>query len=503
MYRIYVIFARKSTAYNPVDKWYTHTMSRQNSRTHNLILILIDTLVLIGAFVLSYIARVQYDPRPLLHNIYAYDYLFAFLLIVPFWIGIFGLIGLYQSKTYNRRLLEWSKIAIGSFIGVLLIIGWEYASGKDLFPARLVAVYALVASFVLIVIEREVMRLIRTLSFRYGKGVKRVLIIGSSPVTTDLANNLSDTKHSGYQVVAIAGAKKYFPENTTALHFSSVETALKELETLNITAIMQTELYENSERNQRVLSAAQRHHVEFSFIPGESEFYSGKNTVDIFAGYPMITVYQTPLVGWGAIVKRIFDFIASLILVVVLSPAFLVLYLIKKVADPGPAFYVSERLSRFSEPIGLIKFRSMGAQYGGKDAADEFRDMGREDLAEEYEKNRKVEHDPRITKFGKWLRATSLDELPQFFNVLKGDLSLVGPRPILRQEMKLAKGRTALLHSVKSGVTGLWQVSGRSELSFDDRIELELFYAQNWSFWLDIKILFKTVWVVLRKKGAK
>ena len=478
-------------------------MNRQNSRTHNLVLILIDTLVLIAAFVLAYIARVQYDPRPLLHNIYAYDYLFAFLLIVPFWIGIFALIGLYQSKTYNRRLLEWSKIAIGTFLGILLIIGWEYVSDKEIFPARLVAFYALIATFLLIVVEREIMRLIRTISFRYGKGVKRVLIIGSSDVTKDLARNLVDTKHSGYQVVAVAGAKKYFPEELGVLHFSSTEVALKQLDTLGITAIMQTELYENPERNQRVLSAVQQHHIEYSFIPGESEFYSGKNTVDIFAGYPMITVYQTPLVGWGAIVKRIFDFIASLILVTILSPIFLVLFLIKRIADPGPAFYVSKRLSRFSQPIGLIKFRSMGSQYGSKDAAEEFREMGREDLALEYEKNRKVENDPRITKFGNWLRATSLDELPQFINVLRGDLSLVGPRPILPQEMHLAKGRTALLHSVKSGVTGLWQVSGRSELSFNERIELELFYAQNWSFWLDIKILFKTVWVVLRKKGAK
>ncbi len=129
--------------------------------------------------------------------------------------------------------------------------------------------------------------------------------------------------------------------------------------------------------------------------------------------------------------------------------------------------------------------------------------MGREDLAKEYETRRKVNNDPRITPFGRWLRATSIDELPQIFNVLRGDISLVGPRPILPQEVKLAKGRTALLHSVKSGMTGLWQVSGRSELSFDDRIELELFYAQNWSFWLDIKILFKTALVVVQRKGAK
>jgi lipopolysaccharide/colanic/teichoic acid biosynthesis glycosyltransferase len=129
--------------------------------------------------------------------------------------------------------------------------------------------------------------------------------------------------------------------------------------------------------------------------------------------------------------------------------------------------------------------------------------MGREDLAQEYEKNHKVSRDPRVNAFGRFLRASSIDELPQIFNVLRGQLSLVGPRPILPQEIQFAKSRTALLHSVKSGVTGLWQVSGRNELSFDERIELELFYAQNWTFWLDIKILFKTILVVLKRSGAK
>jgi exopolysaccharide biosynthesis polyprenyl glycosylphosphotransferase len=478
-------------------------MSRQNTKLYSFTLMLVDALVLIAAFVLAYVARVQYDPRPLLHNIYAYDYLFAFLLIVPFWIAIFGLIGLYRPNTYNRRLVEWSKIAIGSFLGILLIIGFEYISDKNVFPARLVAAYALVGSFVLIVFEREIMRFIRSMSFRYGKNVRRVLLIGASGATSDIAQNLADTRKSGYEIVAIAGPKKILPDSSHAIHYSSPEAALKQLKELGISTIIQTDLYENPSRNQHILSTAQANHLDYSFIPGESEFYSGKNTVDVFLGYPMITVYQTPLVGWGSIVKRIFDLVVSGLLIVILSPVFLVIWIIKRLADPGPAFYVSKRLSRFSQPIGLIKFRSMGAQYGSKDAAEEFRAMGREDLAVEYETNRKVDNDPRITTFGAWLRKTSIDELPQIFNVFKGDISLVGPRPILPQEVKMAKGRTALLHSVKSGMTGLWQVSGRSELSFDDRIELELFYAQNWSFWLDIKILFKTFLVVVKGRGAK
>jgi len=361
----------------------------------------------------------------------------------------------------------------------------------------------MLAAFGLIVFEREVMRLSRSMMFRYGRGVNRVLLIGTTDATSDIARNLANTVKSGYEIIAIAGPKKIVPPELNVRHYSLVESALLDIKLNKITAIIQTDLYNSTERNQKILGAAQSHHIGYSFIPGEAEFYSGKNTVDVFLGYPIITVHQTPLVGWGAIIKRIFDFVVSLILLVILSPVLLVIYIIKKNADPGPAFYISKRLSRFSEPIDLIKFRSMDAKYGSRDAADEFHQMGRDDLAREYEKNRKVENDPRITRIGKFLRDTSLDELPQILNVIKGDLSLVGPRPILPQETKLAHGRTALLHSVKSGVTGMWQVSGRSELTFDERIELELFYAQNWTFWLDIKILFKTVGVVLRKRGAK
>lgn len=480
-------------------------MQHRNTKLYSFVLILVDAVVLLTTFVLAYIARVQYDPRPLLTNIYAYDYLVSFLLIIPFWIGVFALIGLYQSGTYNRRLVEWAKIAIGVFIGILLVIGWQYVSDKDLFPARLVAIYALIGSFILVALEREALRQIRGLLFRYGRGISRVLIIGNSASTTDIATSLADTKRSGYKIVAVAGPKSIFPEGLDAHQYSTPEAALRELSVDGITQIIQTDLYENAERNQKILGAAQERHIGYSFIPAEAEFYSGKNTVDVFLGYPMISVYQTPLVGWGAIIKRLFDFAVSLVLVIILSPLFLVVIILQKILNPGTIFYINKRLSRFSEPVDLLKFRSMVhlPGYDFKDAAEEFAAMGRQDLVDEYNLHRKVERDPRITPFGKFLRATSIDELPGIINVLKGDLSLVGPRPILPQEMRMVKGKASLLHSVKSGVTGLWQVSGRSELNFDERIELELFYAQNWTFWLDIKILFKTVLVVLKRRGAK
>lgn len=478
-------------------------MPTKNTKFYSLLLLLADFIVLLVAFSLAYVARVQLDNRPLVAPVFAVDYLLTVLAILPFWIISFAFIGLYSANVYNRRLTEWSRLLVGAFIGILLFIGWEYITDRTLFPARLVVVYAFFASALLLILERELLRFVRSLLYRFNRGVSRVLIIGNSPATLDIAKNLSQTRKSGYRIVAMACPTKLVPSHIKTTHFTSTDKALAAIETLRITTIIQTDLYDSEERNQRILAAAQMRHIQYNFIPGEPEFYTGKNTVDVFLGYPMITVHQTPLVGWGEIVKRVFDTIMAFLLLVLLSPLFLLLFLLQVLFNRGPIFYISKRLSRFSDPIDLIKFRTMDAKYGEEDAAAEFRAMGREDLALEYEKNHKVENDPRITRFGKFLRDTSLDELPQLFNVLKGDLSLVGPRPILPQEIKFGKSRAALLHSVRSGVTGLWQVSGRSNLSFDERIELELYYAQNWSFWLDIKILFKTIGVVIRKQGAK
>ncbi len=478
-------------------------MPAKNSKFFSLILVSADFIVLLAAFTGAYIARVKLDDRPLLNPVFAADYVTNLAVLLPIWIIIFAIIGLYSSHTYNRRLVEWGKIFVGCSIGILIIIGWEYATMRPMFPARLVALYALAGSFGLILLEREIIRVLRDISYRYGRGISRVLIIGNSPATRDIAFQLSDTRKSGYQVVAMAGPSRIVPRNLGIIHYSDFDEALAHITPHRINAIIQTDLYDSAERNQLILGAAQLHHIRYSFIPGEPEFYAGKNTVDVFLGYPMITVSQTPLIGWGAIAKRIFDSIVAFVLIVLLSPLFCLLIVLQKILSPGPVFYISQRLSQFSKPVRLIKFRSMDARYGSRDAAEEFRAMGREDLAREYERHRKVDNDPRITRFGKFLRDTSLDELPQVFNVLRGELSLVGPRPILPQEVMFSDHKAALLHSVKSGVTGLWQVSGRSNLSFEDRIELETFYAQNWSFWLDIKILFKTIGVVLRKTGAK
>ena len=483
--------------------YYDYSMPSKNTKFFSLLLIIADFLVLLGAFTVAYVLRVQHDNRPLVNAVFALDYLTIALMILPFWILIFASLGLYSAQNYNRRLIEWSRVAIGCVVGILLIIGWEYFTGKHLFPARLVAWYALAGSFLLIIFERELFRLIRSIAYYFGKGVSRVLIIGDSPATRDIAEALATTEKSGFRIVALAGPKKYLPKNLPLRHFGSIDEALRNIKSLRISTIIQTDLYASETRNQQILGAAQLNHIRYSFIPGEAGFYTGKNTIDVFLGYPMITVSQTPLVGWGAILKRIFDVLVIIVALPIWLPVFLLLCLLQKIFNPGPIVFNSRRVGLHGKMIDTYKFRSMKPEYSGMDAAAIFRKMGRDDLAREYEKTRKIKNDPRITFFGRILRKTSLDELPQILNVLRGEMSLIGPRPILKEEKPFYKDRAQLLFSVKPGITGLWQVSGRSEMSFEQRVDLELYYAQNWSFWLDLKIMFKTVTVVLFGKGAE
>jgi exopolysaccharide biosynthesis polyprenyl glycosylphosphotransferase len=478
-------------------------MPTRNARLYSIALIIGDFLTLLAAFSLAYIVRVQFDPRPLVAQIYGVEFVGTAMLLIPFWLIAFASLGLYNSKVYARRLTEIGRLFIGSIIGILIVLGYAFVMGQPVFPARLVAVYAFAGSFLALVIAREIIRQVRTLLFRYGRGVSRVLIIGTSEAVSDIATQLNDTRKSGYQIVAIAGPKSIVPSGFDGSHYNTAEQALKLLKQMHITTIVQTDLYDSSDRNQLIMSAAQTHHIDYNFIPGEPEFYSGKNTIDVFLGYPVIAVHQTPLVGWGEVVKRAFDVVVVTFLLLLLSPLLLLVAALQKIFNPGPVLFVNKRLGRYARPFGLYKFRSMAWKYSGDDAIQIFRKMGREDLVREYKANRKIVNDPRITRFGKILRATSIDELPQLLNILKGDLSLVGPRPILPDELDFYRGRGSLLHSVKPGMTGLWQVSGRSSLSFEKRVELELYYAQNWSFWLDVKILLKTLPALFNKGSAR
>jgi exopolysaccharide biosynthesis polyprenyl glycosylphosphotransferase len=481
-------------------------MKNNLSLIYNACLVVGDFLALVAAFVAAYILRVKIDPRPLLEPIHAMTYLSIFLTVLPLWILIFAWLGLYNSGIYEKRFKEFGRLLVGSFVGLLVVVFWDFVSQEPIFPARLVPIYGFAFGFLFLLVFRNLARFMRVQLFSYDIGLTKVLLVGNAPMTVELVDWLSDSRRSGYKIVGIVGQKRTIGGRSVPT-YPSFNQFLKENKK-DLHGIIQTELYADEGKNAELLTYAQENHVSYRFVPANSGLFVGNLEVELFrSSLPVVTVHQTALFGWGRIVKRIFDLLFGTLFLVLASPLMLVIAILIKITDPqGPIFLRGKqqnRLTRFNQVFKVYKFRSHYAKYSGKPDEEVFRMIGKPELIEQYRKNGdKLDNDFRVTPLGKFLRASSLDELPQLINVVRGDISLVGPRSLVPQELEVyAKKHTIL--SVKSGLTGLAQVSGRRDIDFEERRTLDLYYVQNWSLWLDIVILAKTIRVVFGRHGAK
>lgn len=475
-------------------------MKNNASFLYGLFLIASDIVALVVAFVGAYIVRVTYGSKPITHQVPAKTYLIILVTLVPIWVIIFSLIGLYNRSVYEKRFNEMGRLFVGSLIGTLFVVGYAYFSNEAIFPAKLVPVYGFIFTYILLLLSRSIDRLVREWLFARGKGISNVLIVGNTQAAKELVEWLADPKISGYRVVGIVGEHKYAGAHVP--RFGNFEDAVKKVGS-KLHSIMQTELFSSSAKNNEILSYAQNNHIAYRFVPGNSELFVGNIDVELFqSSIPMVAVHQTALIGWGRIAKRILDFIVSFVALVILSPIFILISILN-VFFSGSVFFRQTRLTRFNRKFRVFKFRTQYKIYDNTTPEEAFAKMGKPELAKKYRANGDyLAKDPRVTSFGRFLRATSLDELPQLLNILKGDISLVGPRALIPQELAVYEKRHAIL-SVKSGLTGLAQVSGRRNISFDERRKLDLYYVQNWSFWLDLVILAKTFWAVLSGRGAK
>ena len=473
-------------------------MKQSSTIFYSILLVLGDFLALVGAFVTAYILRVKYDTRPLIEQIPAETYLYVFLTILPVWILVQSFIGLYKKEIYDSRFKELGRLVVGSVLGMLVVIGYDFVISDTIFPARLVAVYGLLLSFAFLVVFRNLARLIRNMLFSYGWGVNKVLIIGSNEASEIIIEELQNTRKTGYRIVGLV-TKKTSPFYKIYPDFDS---AIKDLPYVD--TIIQTVMYKNPDRNDEIMIYAQTHHIAYKFTPGNNELFVGNLEVQLLRGTPVVTVHQTPLIGWGSIVKRTFDILLGTILVIITSPLTILTAILLKISSPSaPVLLKQTRLTRFNREFTVYKFRSFHPEFNDMSPEDAFNKMGKPELIKPYrEGGDHIASDPRISSFGKILRASSMDELPQLLNVVKGDISLVGPRALVPQELKNYSQKHNIL-SIKSGLTGLAQVSGRRNISFDERRQLDLYYVQNWSFWLDITILLRTLRAIINGIGAK
>jgi len=479
-------------------------MRNNASLVYNVCLIIGDALAITIAFTIAYILRVSLSHEPLSASVNSNTYITILISLLPFWILIFGLLGLYNVRIYEKRFAELGRLFVGCFIGILFVISYSYMTNTAIFPARLVTVYGFLLAFFCVLLFRTLARIARRGLFDYGIGINNVLIVGDNPTTHRLLASLLRPDITGYKVLGVVGGGSHSHLSGAHYHqFDSFAEAVQHLKNRHLHTIIQTELYADTKRNDEILTHAQEHHVAYRFVPGNSELFVGKIEVDLFQTVPIIAVHQTPLIGWGRVVKRLTDIVLGTLFIIITSPIMLITALAVKLSDGGPVFFRQERISRFDSKVKIFKFRSIKKQYSGLEPEAAFEAMGRPELVEKYrEQGDALDDDPRVTAVGRFIRRYSIDELPQLFNVVRGDISLVGPRALVAVELAKAEQRNQIL-SVKSGLTGLAQISGVRDLSFNERRQLDLYYVQNWSFWNDLVILAKTFWVVLFHKGTR
>jgi exopolysaccharide biosynthesis polyprenyl glycosylphosphotransferase len=456
-----------------------------------------DSFALLLSFTAAYILRVSIDSRPITTEIDSLQFITSIIALLPIWIFILYSLGLYSREIYEYLPKEFGRLLIVAAFGILIMIAFSFFTSTPIFPAKLVAVYAFGISFVLLVSIRTIIKYIRLRLLDRGYGTLNMVIVGNSPATLSLSEYFYKNPRSGYVVTGIVANKAYVLPSLESRKFSSLKHALKDS---HPDVVIQTDTHQQEENYKLVID----HHASYSYVSEYQALSSTRNDIEILGTLPVINVSTTPLIGHGRAVKRVLDiFMGSLILLLAL-PLMLIMAIVSKLAEPrAPIFFKQQRLSRYNRPVYIYKFRTVRPRFNGMSPEEAFEKMGKPELSKQYRDNGdQLEKDPRITPFGRFLRATSLDELPQLINVIKGDISLVGPRVLMPSELSQYPNKNLIL-SVKSGLTGLAQVSGRRNISFEDRRALDIYYVQNWTLLLDLQILLKTAYYVLLRRGAK
>jgi len=326
-----------------------------------------------------------------------------------------------------------------------------------------------------------------------GIGIHRVLLIGLNDKMRSMCSLLIRDKSLGYRVIdQIADASI---------------THIKEIRKMKgIDEIIIGDSSMTDDEQAKLFDYCQINNILYRFFP--TSLQTTRFTMQIWNGEPTIEFQHTPLDGWGRVLKRIYDFVAGFFLVVIFSPLMIVIALLIKLEDPnGPVIYRNERIGENGEKFFVYKFRYMLWKYcitkknpHLEEALEFEKKLIEERNAREGGVLYKIKDDPRRMKIGAFIERYSFDELPQFFNVIEGSMSLVGPRPHQEREVARYSEYHRRLLTIKPGVTGMAQISGRSDLAFEDEYHLDVFYIENWSLWLDIIICLKTAGALLRRR---
>ncbi|AXV38093.1 MAG: undecaprenyl-phosphate glucose phosphotransferase [Methanobacterium sp. BRmetb2] len=457
-------------------------MIRQNQSFFNVIMIFLDMLVITFSLILAWYIRFETDLLGFGHGTWGFDhYMSPLLIILPMYLLLYYIFGLYTpqrtKKSIRSELFQIIKVNI---IGLLVLVALLFVLNLTDYSRFLLAMFA-IFSIGFSTLERYTIR--QGLQYIRSKGynLKHILVVGAGDLGEKFANKLMENDYVGYEIIGFLDDNI---EKGQKVVNSEIIGKIIDLEPLLLTKEIDRVIITLSPRHRSLLEAivdlCEKHGVKADIIPDYYRYFRSKPYIDMIDDIPLMNIRRVPLDNsYNMAIKRILDTGVAILAIIITSPIMIITAVIIKITSPGPIIYKQERVGLDRKNFMMYKFRSMKVQ-------DE----------EEEKFQWTTEDDPRKTRFGSFIRRTSIDELPQFFNILKGDMSLIGPRPErphfvekFREEIP----KYMIKHHVRPGMTGWAQVNGwRGDTSIEKRIDYDMYYVENWTLMLDLKIFFMT-----------
>lgn len=466
-------------------------MSKRRFRTlSTILLVLVDAVMTALAFYFGYLIRVASD-SPATSTIPAFTvYLGMMLIQVGVMVAVFFFAKLYHVKRVASRVDElyavFAAVSVGSLISIA-VTSLVYKGELD-FP-RLMLVYAWVLNIVLVMVGRLIHGVVQKLLRRSGLGTDRVLIVGTGEVGRLLLQKVRHAPHLGYEPVGFVDANGNTEDILGLPVLGSVSDLSSIIDRHDVDEVLVAMPEAPTDQLLQIISQCDRGRIGIRVFPDLFQIIASEVSIDDLDGLPMLTVRDLALRGWKLTLKRAFDLVFGTIFLIAASPLMVLIAVLVKLDSPGPALFVQERTGLDAKPFPVIKFRTMRVDAEASTGPVWAR-----------------AGDPRCTRVGAFLRQHSLDELPQFINVVLGEMSLVGPRPerpVFVEEFRQSIPRYMDRHREKAGLTGWAQVNGlRGDTSIEERTKYDLWYVENWSVLLDLKIIIRTAFRMFKDPNA-
>ncbi len=461
------------------------------------VLVPIDFLVIFLAGLSAYYLRFSdyyRGVRPVIFNLPLQEYIWSLLLISALMIPVFFFAGIYRIKRNTQIAKEIVRIILGCSMGLALVAIMIFFQ-RELFDSRFIVFAGWIIAIIYLIITHSFLNWLQKMLHVYGIGVHKIILVGNSKTADNLIAEFSSNKYAGFEVV----------RRVRDFSLETAQDLTEYIKDREVDEIIQSDPNLSKAETLRLFDFATENQLTFKYVADLLEIKVLRNEVAEIIGIPVVEVKKTTLEGWGRVAKRIMDIIVSGTLIIILSPVYIITAIAIKLDSRGPIFFSKRddgtpvtRVGEKGIPFGYFKFRSM---------IDKVDNMRYNELADRNMRSDgpmvKIKDDPRITRVGKFIRRFSIDELPELFLVFIGRMSLVGPRPHLPEEVAKYEHHHKKTLTIKPGITGLAQVSGRSDLLFEEEVKLDVYYIENWSLLLDFSILFKTPMAVLKHRQAE